>query len=55
MFIADLPLFDVKLANELYNLLLKPVETSWKQAKTIVMVTNGPLGLMPLEVLPTEP
>ena len=31
--ISDIPPFDLKLAYELYGLLLKPVESGWKSAK----------------------
>ena len=43
--ISDIPAFDVKLASELYESLLKPVEGGWKPAKNLVVVTNGALGL----------
>ena len=51
--VADIPAFDVALAHELYTLLLKPVEATWRPAKTLVVATNGALGLLPLGVLPT--
>ena len=53
--ISDIPPFDLKLAYELYTLLLKPVEAGWKPAKSLIVVTNGALGLLPLSLLPTEP
>jgi len=53
--ISDIPPFDLKLAYELYGLLLKPVEAGWKQAKNLIVVTNGALGLLPLSLLPTAP
>jgi len=53
--IADIPPFDVALGYELYSLLLKPVEASWKGAKDLIVVTNGALGLLPLSLLPTAP
>jgi CHAT domain-containing protein len=53
--ISDIPPFDLKLAYELYDLLLKPVESGWKPAKNLVVVTNGALGLLPLSLLPTQP
>src|SRR6267378_3668328 len=53
--ISDIPAFDVKLASELYDGLLKPVEGTWKPAKNLVVVTNGALGLLPLSLLPTAP
>ena len=53
--ISDIPPFDLNLAYDLYSLLLKPVEAGWKQAKSLVVVTNGALGLLPLSLLPTAP
>jgi CHAT domain-containing protein len=51
--ISDIPPFDLKLAYEIYSLLLKPVESGWKPAKNLIVVTNGALGLLPLSLLPT--
>ncbi len=53
--ISDIPAFNLDLAYDLYALLLKPTEASWKPAKSLIVVTNGALGLMPLSLLPTEP
>jgi len=53
--ISDIPPFDLRLAYELYDLLLKPVESGWKGAKNLIVVTNGALGLLPLSLLPTAP
>lgn len=53
--VYDIPPFDVALAHELYHLLLEPVEAGWKQANSLIVVTNGALGLLPLSVLPTAP
>jgi CHAT domain-containing protein len=53
--ISDIPPFDLKLAHELYSLLLQPVESGWKPAKNLILVTNGALGLLPLSLLPTAP
>jgi len=50
--ISDIPPFDLKLAYELYSLLLQPVESGWKPAKSLIVVTNGALGLLPLSLLP---
>ena len=50
--ISDIPPFDLKLASELYSLLLQPVESGWKPAKSLIVVTNGALGLLPLSLLP---
>jgi CHAT domain-containing protein len=53
--ISDIPPFDLKLAHELYSLLLQPVESGWKPASNLILVTNGALGLLPLSLLPTAP
>lgn len=53
--IADIPTFDTSLAYELYTLLLKPVEPAWQPARSLIVATNGSLGLLPLGVLPVEP
>ena len=53
--ISDIPPFDLKLGYELYEMLLKPVESGWKPAKNLIVVTNGALGLLPLSLLPTAP
>ena len=53
--ISDIPPFDVNLASQLYDQLLRPVESGWKPAKNLIVVTNGALGLLPLSLLPTAP
>lgn len=53
--ISDIPPFDLRLGYEVYELLLKPVESGWKPAKNLIVVTNGALGLLPLSLLPTAP
>jgi CHAT domain-containing protein len=53
--ISDIPAYDLKLAYELYDTLLKPSEVDWKPAKNLIVVTNGALGLLPLSLLPTSP
>ena len=53
--ISDIPPFDLNLGYELYSLLLKPVEAGWKSSKSLIVVTNGALGLLPLSLLPTAP
>jgi CHAT domain-containing protein len=55
LMISDIPPFDLKLGYELYSLLLAPVEAGWKQSKSLIVVTNGALGLLPLSLLPTAP
>jgi CHAT domain-containing protein len=53
--ISDIPPFDLALAYEIYSLLLKPVEAGWRNSKSLIVVTNGALGLLPLSLLPTAP
>lgn len=54
-FIEGIRAFDLATAYELYAHLLKPLESLWRPSKSLVVVTNGALGLLPLGVLPTEP
>jgi CHAT domain-containing protein len=51
----DIPPFNITLAYRLYAALLQPVEGTWKPARTLVVTTNGPLGLLPLGLLPVAP
>jgi CHAT domain-containing protein len=53
--ISDIPPFDLKVAQGLFESLLKPTEASWRSAKNLIVVTNGALGLLPLSLLPTAP
>jgi CHAT domain-containing protein len=53
--VNEIPPFDLKLAYELYVRLLKPIETTWSNAKNLFVVTNGALGELPLSLLPTAP
>ena len=51
--VEDIPPFDIAEAYQLYATLLAPVESGWKDAKSLVVVTNGALGELPLGLLPT--
>ena len=53
--IAEIPQFNLDLAYKLYSALLKPVEPGWQSAKSLIVVTNGALGELPLSLLPTAP
>jgi CHAT domain-containing protein len=53
--ISDIPAFDLALSHDLYKTLLEPVKAAWGDAKSVVVVTNGALGLLPLGVLTTAP
>jgi len=41
--ISQIPPFDVALGYEIYSQLLKPVESGWKGAKSLIVATNGAL------------
>jgi CHAT domain-containing protein len=51
--VEEIPPFDIGEAYALYAALLAPVESGWKNAKSLVVVTNGALGELPLGLLPT--
>jgi CHAT domain-containing protein len=51
--VEEIPPFDVAKAFSLYAALLAPVESGWKDAKNLVVATNGALGELPLGLLPT--
>ena len=53
--LGDVPPFDVGLAQDLYAALLKPVESGWKGAKSLVLVPDGALAALPLGLLVTAP
>jgi CHAT domain-containing protein len=53
--VSEIPPFDLVLAYKLYSVLLKPVEAGWQGAKSLIVVTNGALGELPLGLLPTAP
>jgi len=50
-----IPDFDFAAAYRLYELLLRPVETAWKGAGSLLVVTSGPLAQLPFGVLVTDP
>ena len=52
--LGDIPEFDVESAYALYEQLLAPVEAGWKDATSLLVVGHGPLGFLPLSVLPTK-
>ena len=53
--ISDIPPFDLALSHDLYKTLLEPVKAGWSDAKSLIVVTNGALGLLPLGVLTVAP
>jgi CHAT domain-containing protein len=52
---GEVPAFDVALAGQLYDALLKPVEAGWKGAQSLFVVVDGALAQLPLGVLVTQP
>ena len=53
--IEEIPPFDLEAAHWLYRALLQPVEAGWRPAKSLIVATNGAVGLLPLSILPTTP
>ena len=53
--LGDIPEFDMEAAHGLYRKLLEPVKAGWKDAESLLVVAHGPLGYLPLSLLPTEP
>ncbi len=51
----EVPAFDVGAAYRLYQTLIQPTEPAWREAKSLVVVPHGPLGQLPLGLLPTAP
>lgn len=52
--LGDIPDFDFRPAYRLYNYLLKPLKTTWKDATDLIIIAHGPLGGLPLAILPTS-
>jgi CHAT domain-containing protein len=52
--IEEIPAFDVALANQLYQQILAPVESSLKGKKVMLVVPHAELGQLPLSVLVTK-
>jgi len=48
-----LPPFDITTAHRFFQSLLEPVRSSWKQAKHLIIIPDGPLGHLPFALLPT--
>ncbi|MEK9952273.1 MAG: CHAT domain-containing tetratricopeptide repeat protein [Curvibacter sp.] len=49
----SLPAFDLEEAHRLYLALLQPVLPVWRGASSLLVVSNGALGQLPLALLPT--
>ena len=53
--IDQIPAFDVELGYQLFSKLMAPIQSGWRSSKSIIVVTNGALGYLPLAMLPTRP
>lgn len=53
--LGDIPQFDAKLAHQLYNIVLQPVESGWRNAKSLLVVPDRALGQIPFALLVTAP
>ncbi len=51
--LEDIPKFDLNLAYDIYNKLLKPVKDGWINAKDLLIVAPGFLGQLPFSLLPS--
>ena len=52
--LGDIPEFDLGAAYGLYAKLLAPVKAGWGDANSLLIVAHGPLGYLPMSILPTE-
>jgi CHAT domain-containing protein len=53
--LGDIPDYDIRLAQRLYQALLKPVEAGWKNARSLIIVGHRALGQLPFAALVTAP
>ncbi len=53
--IVRFPRFDTAIAHRLYTDLLKPVETAWKDATSLIIVPHRAFGQLPFGLLVTAP
>lgn len=53
--LGEIPDFDVALSHKLYKTLLAPVQSGWKNAKSLLVVNHKALARLPLSVLVTKP
>jgi len=52
--LSEIPRFDLDTAFQIYHRLLHPVESGWRNARSLLVVVNGPLDQVPLSVLPSQ-
>ena len=53
--LGEIPAHDLSAAYQLFEILLKPISKGWQNAKSLLVIADGPLGYLPLTVLPTRP
>ena len=53
--LGEIPAVDLSAAYRLFEVLLKPVSNGWWRAKNLLVVADGPLGYLPMALLPTRP
>jgi CHAT domain-containing protein len=53
--VGEIPAYDVAAAHGLFTKLLEPVKDGWADATDLLVVAHGPLGYLPLSLLPTAP
>jgi len=53
--VGGTPDFDFAAAYDLYRQFLKPVEQTFRGADNLLVVAHGPIGWLPLSLLPTKP
>jgi CHAT domain-containing protein len=51
--LADIPTFDIDLGYRLFKEVLAPLEPAWRKNSQLLVVSDGPLGTIPIGVLPT--
>ncbi len=52
---GGIPEFELARAYELYAGLLKPIESSLRDVRDLIIVATGPLAQIPFSILPTDP
>ena len=53
--LKKVPVYDVELAHEFYNNILRPSAHLWRQSKTMVVVSDGALSTVPFSTFVIEP
>lgn len=51
----EVPDFDLALAHQLYEMILKPIEAGWANAQSVMIVPHKALGQIPMALLVTAP